>query len=149
MRIWSRSTARPVVGLSLVMLCLSAGSAMAAKPPPSGLDPEPNRLNYGGWDVGSLVLRAVDINNLGTTGLSGGTYLISGDGVFHVRDTSSCDQVFGPFGGDMVPLAGGSGCRFVVEFEPTTAGRFTATLSVAYPTGETARVPLSGRGVNP
>jgi Abnormal spindle-like microcephaly-assoc'd, ASPM-SPD-2-Hydin len=129
---------RYVVAAGLVVLFGLASTAGATK---SGLSATPNHVNFGSQavDGGQTAGAVVTVTNTSSSDALGGVAAnTTSPGDFIVQaGASSC--------GHAVDLPAGQSCTLVVVFDPTIAGRRTATLVIGSEVGSVS-VQLSGRG---
>ncbi len=112
-----------------------SGSSPSASTP-ANLSVSPPSAAFGSVTVGSSsATQSFTVSNTGTTGATG-IALTGTNNTEFVVSGNTCTAT----------LAGGGNCTFNVKYTPTGTGADNATLSIAYTSGTTVNISMTGTG---
>jgi hypothetical protein len=143
--------------LYLVALGVTAPTAFAA---PTGLDAQPNRVNFGRVAIGNEYGIVFGITNNTGSNLSSGTWSIgANEPAFTISANGQCTGACSPptcdagarngnfHTGTTIPLAAGATCSFEAVFQPTEVRRYVDALAANWNGGSVAiSVTVAGHG---
>ncbi len=123
-----------VTGTGGFSISLTGNSPSAATP--ANLSVSPTSAAFGSVTVGnSSATQSFTVSNTGTIGATGVAFTGTNNTEFVVSG-NTC----------IATLAGGGTCTFNVRYTPTAAGADSATLSIAYTSGTTVNISMTGTG---